>query len=278
MPTRIVLREGAPSPVSRSGRNLRAEFANNSADDVLDANEEKSIRNSSSRIGSPRMHTSSGNTALTRRTSLRFRSSILRQVDEEPPTEARELGTDIRSSPRLIGYMYVFMSSLVLFVSMVQFYNERKSTEVINQFRFLDETGASNNDTMAPSAAPTEPPLFESVFGREVLSWKLDTAIVLAPVGFIFSCLVVLAHFDTILFPNLWKKIFQDGSSYERNLLLFLLCFWAGTVYVSTSIFSVGEVQANVYFVSWIAFWSTAMNYNIWRTGADLIRDMIKHG
>jgi hypothetical protein len=39
-------------------------------------------------------------------------------------------------------------------------------------------------------------------------------------------------------------------------------------VHLCTSTLSVGESQANVYFATWIAFASTAMNYGVWRESA----------
>ena len=64
--------------------------------------------------------------------------------------------------------------------------------------------------------------------------------------------LIVLVHFDTVFLPKVWKGIFQDGSIVERNLILFLLLFWAAAVYICTSSLSVGESQANTFFTAWI--------------------------
>jgi hypothetical protein len=264
------VRGEAPAPPEHHNAflvNNRMLFPNN--------NEEAGDNNEAA--ATPRNNMGTPRPVTPRRSSLRFRSSILRQNSRQEDavgmrrssTQRGELGVDIRASSRLIGYLYVFMASLVLFVSMVRFYQERE--EPSNQFRRVldDETNQmpQNNGT-DPGNDDEE---FDQVFGQSVLAWKLDVAFILACVAVASSLFIVAAHFDTWLLPNLWRKIFQDGSRHERNLLLFLMLFWAATVWVSTSSFSVGEVQANVYFVSWIAFVSVVMTYNIWRLSADLV-------
>jgi NADH:ubiquinone oxidoreductase subunit 6 (subunit J) len=88
--------------------------------------------------------------------------------------------------------------------------------------------------------------------GYLVHKWKLLGAIYVGAVGVISSFLILLAHFDTFCLPRTWMHIFRDGSRGERNLILVLLLFWAGGLHVCTSSLSVGEVQANVYFTTWI--------------------------
>lgn len=64
--------------------------------------------------------------------------------------------------------------------------------------------------------------------------------------------------------------MFRDGSLAERNWILFLTAVWGVGVHVATSSLSVGEVQANVFFTTWIAFASMALNYSVWRETAGL--------
>jgi hypothetical protein len=49
-----------------------------------------------------------------------------------------------------------------------------------------------------------------------------------------------------------------------------MLVFWAAGVHICTSSLSVGENQANVFFTTWIAFGSIALNYGVWRESAGL--------
>jgi Na+(H+)/acetate symporter ActP len=84
-----------------------------------------------------------------------------------------------------------------------------------------------------------------------VYLWKLRGGFGMSAIGIAIYLLIIVAHFDTVCFPNVWASFFQDGSIKERNLILFLILFWIGTLYLCTSALSVGNVQANVYFVSW---------------------------
>jgi hypothetical protein len=106
---------------------------------------------------------------------------------------------------------------------------------------------------------------FVEVFGENVYRYKLIGAYVVAATGILIYLVITLAHFDTFLFPEFWKEIFQDGSKGERNLLLGLILFWAAGLFLCTSFLSVGAVQANVYFTTWIAFVSSVMNFGVWR-------------
>lgn len=107
-------------------------------------------------------------------------------------------------------------------------------------------------------------------FNGVVYKWKLWGSIYLSTAGVALSLASVLAHFDTIVAPHTWLRVFRDGSLSERHWLSFLLLFWAAAVHVCTSTLSVGESQANVYFTTWIAFGATAMNLAVWRESAGL--------
>jgi len=93
-----------------------------------------------------------------------------------------------------------------------------------------------------------------------VYRWKLWGAIYVASIGVGMNLLILLVHFDTVMLPKLWVCIFRDGSLAERNLILFMILFWAAAVHTCTSSLSVGELQANVYFTAWIGkrTWSNA--------------------
>lgn len=103
-----------------------------------------------------------------------------------------------------------------------------------------------------------------------VYRWKLWGAIFMSSTGVGLSLFSVAAHFDTVLAPSVWIAFFRDGSLAERNWILFLILFWAAAVHICTSALSVGESQANVFFTTWIAFGSTAMNFGVWRESAGL--------
>jgi hypothetical protein len=103
-----------------------------------------------------------------------------------------------------------------------------------------------------------------------VYRWKLWGAIYVSSIGGGVCALTVLAHFETICFPRFWVKIFRDGSLAERNLIFAMLVFWAAGMHICTSSLSVGENQANVFFTTWIAFGSIALNYGVWRESAGL--------
>lgn len=99
--------------------------------------------------------------------------------------------------------------------------------------------------------------------------WKLWGALIASVSGLLLSFITVMLHFDTILAPKLWVRLFRDGSVFERNWIIALIVYWAGAVFVSTSTLSVGESQANVFFAAWFAFSSMALNFKVWRDSSD---------
>lgn len=171
----------------------------------------------------------------SRRNHSSFRSSILRDFtaserDEEEAVAATRLSTDdLRASPRILGYLLCMMAGAVMLVSVLQFYRERE----------IDLANIDSSKFFVSS-------------GGLVYRWKLWWTIYVAATGTGLSLLIVLVHFDTVLFPKLWKGIFQDGSMAERNLIFFLIVFWSIAVYICTSPLSVGESQANTFFTAWI--------------------------
>ena len=88
--------------------------------------------------------------------------------------------------------------------------------------------------------------------GYIVQMWKFWAALYVGAGGVGSSFLIIAAHFDTFCLPRTWMHIFRDGSRGELYVIAVLFLFWAGGLHVCTSSLSVGEVQPNVYFTSWI--------------------------
>lgn len=203
----------------------------------------------------------------SKRSIVSFRSSfILRDLvehrtDDATTVEAGRLTSDdIRASPRFAGYVFSMIAAAVLLVSAVQFY--RQDT-LVDEEIVLPEV---DNDTF-----------FVTTGSALVYRWKLWGAIYAGSIGVALSLLILLAHFDTCCLPQLWMHVFRDGSIIERSIILFLLAFWATTLHVCTSSLSIGEQVGNVYFTTWIAFGSIALNYFVWRESAGLpsMEDMV---
>lgn len=238
MPTRIVLKE--TSAPSRLTANQRAAQAVNSNHD-----DESS---SHSRIGDePHERPRSGRRA--------FRSSILKELnvwnaeEEEESDRPRLSSSDIRASPRLLGYLFALIASAVMLVSVVQFY---RATPILPAGLQLDSDR-----------------YFISSSGALVYRWKLLGAVAVASGGCLLNLATLVAHYD-VLCPRLWMAVFRDGSLAERNWIFCLIIYWLMGLHICTSSLSVGENQANVYFTTWIAFASTASNYAVWRDSAGL--------
>jgi hypothetical protein len=104
-----------------------------------------------------------------------------------------------------------------------------------------------------------------------VFSWKVIGCYVVGGLGTVINGLIILTHFDTVFFPSLWQRIFRDGSRYEQCIVISMALFWAGGIHINTSSLSVGESQANVYFTTWISFFSAFINVGIWRVSAGRI-------
>jgi hypothetical protein len=126
----------------------------------------------------------------------------------------------------------------------------------------------------------TVPPEFQDYFdsGRYfvtsannvILWWKVWGAVAVSACGCLVYLLIILAHFDTVCLPNLWVRVFRDGSLAERNLLLLLIVFWIAGLNINTGSLSAGEWQPNVFFTTWIAFCATVNNFAVWRESAGL--------
>ena len=185
-----------------------------------------------------------------------FRSSLMRSV-VDPSSSSRNVvytsATDIRASPRLTGYLYILIASVVMMASVAQFYMNDDLYKA-----FFDDYGYLKTEQ------------FVLISGTRVFQWKFIGAFIVACLGTSTSLFIVLVHFDTFFYPRFWRKVFRDGSVWERNLLIVNGIFWVAGVHVCTSSFSIGATQANVYFTTWIAFVASIVNYDMWRASADL--------
>lgn len=98
-----------------------------------------------------------------------------------------------------------------------------------------------------------------------VFRYKLLGAFFLSAIGCFLNLVTVLVHFDTICFPRVWNRIFCDGSLWEGVWISLLVLFWAVNLHICTSSFSVGQVQANVFFTAWLAFIAVVSCLESWR-------------
>lgn len=180
-----------------------------------------------------------------------FRSSIFRENDNEQDKQRSLSRTDIRASPRLIGYIYQLLASAVLLISVVKFYRQSET----------DGSIEINTDMLKENFQQR---IYDSV-GGPVYFWKLIGCAVVGSIGAAMTLIITVAHFDTFCFPQCWIMVFRDGSTWEQNILRFMMLFWACGLHVCTSSLSVGEVQGNVFFTTWIATASSFLNYGVWR-------------
>ena len=224
MPTRVILREvTAPSAAGQRRQNQNDP-------------------------GSPTTSVSSPKSSLA---YVSFRQSV--RGDEPDETELRISSTDIRGSPRMLAYFLSGIASMVVLISVVEFYRTGDNSVEFN--RRLEQQ--NDGETVVVS------------YGTTVLRFKLIGSIVMSSAGVFINAIILFLHFETICAPKLWSKVFCDGSLIERNLIIGLILFWLGGLYFCTSAFSVGEVQPNVYFATWIAFFAAVLNLGVWRSGAD---------
>mmetsp|Transcript_24666 Transcript_24666/g.38107 ORF Transcript_24666/g.38107 Transcript_24666/m.38107 type:complete len:386 (-) Transcript_24666:2362-3519(-) len=161
------------------------------------------------------------------------------------------LRNDASSSPRLAGYIFCFLANAVLLISAAKF------KRIINH-------GEQRLQPVSRSRESTTEEL------ESLIPWKIEWAWIFASIMMIVSLFLALAHFDTCMKPAFWSSIFKDGSISERNIIAIMASMSAVGVYICTSALSVGNQQPNVYFSSWLAFFSQVNAYEVWRLGADL--------
>jgi len=232
MPTRIVLNEKVAS----------RQYTRRSLTDIESA---------------PTSRTSESPTRLkSSRKIVRLKSSLIRGKKD---SDFRALSSeDIRASPRLLGYCFQLLASIVMLISVTAFYRKDNGDDntPLELWSLFNRTRVEDNN------------IFYSQEGGAVFIWKLIGCFVVSAFGTIFTLGIIVVHFDTVCFPSFWLLSFRDGSRHEQFLLISLAIFWAIGLHINTSFDSVGNSQANVFFTSWISFFSSILNYGIWRVSA----------
>jgi len=220
-----------------------------------------------------------------RQSTTAFRPSLLREINA-PPNRHRSpqfipLSTlnssdsvdDITGSPRLLGYVFNLVACVVMLVSVAQYNANLRIATLGSKSAVLDSSGKIIN-----LSSHQEDDTFVPNFNVAVYRWKLIGTFVVSGFGVVTNLLIILVHFDKYILTNLWTRIFHSGSQGERNILIFMLISAAVSLYINTSVLSVGENQPNVYFTTWISFATTILTFNIWRESANLrtIDDMFQ--
>jgi len=186
---------------------------------------------------------------------VQLKSSIIRKKTGNENFRALS-SEDIRASPRLVGYSFQLLASIVMLISVSTFLGEDDGENSYEMWDLFNATNVASNK------------LYYSNEGRAVFAWKLFGCFVVSGFGTIVTLGIILVHFDTIFFPTYWLRNYRDGSKSEQVLLILLAIFWGIGLHVNTSSLSVGESQANVFFTSWISFVSAVINYGVWRVSA----------
>ncbi|KAG7373168.1 hypothetical protein IV203_033892 [Nitzschia inconspicua] len=282
MPTRIVLSEtmavASPSsrPISTQGTSLttarpRPSFSSH----LQDLESPKSAITTPVKSNNPPSdHDAAGsptnvirpnhpNTApRSSRKVVSLRSSLFPAIKEDT-VERRLSREDIRASPRLLGYIFQLLASTVMLISVLKFYfqdegNSETTPAVWSLFKNEREGESLRDDLFITLAGP-------------VFTWKLIGCFVVAGLGTIINLFVILAHFDTVVVPWLWLRIFRDGSRYEQVIVIAMVFFWAGGIHINTSPLSVGESNPNTYITTWVSFFAAFLNAGVWRVSAGRI-------
>lgn len=186
------------------------------------------------------------------------------------------LKNDISTSPRLFGYFVCCIASIVSMLSTTLFYVTGTGIPPINTVLghaknhgvTLNSTQLEITSDMFEALEAQRAAYFYGKRGNVVQLWKLYGSIAVSSLLALITLLVLIAHFDSWFFPNTFRRIFADGSIVERNLLLMIILITIVALEISTSRFSVGEAQANVFFSTWTTFIASTINYEIWRTSA----------
>ena len=202
------------------------------------------------------------NNKYKKRKIVSLKSSIIRGKRNNDDLNLRALSSeDIRASPRLLGYCFQLLASIVMLISVSTFYGDEFDKNV-NTF---NATETNTTGTIYDIS------LFWSPDGKgHVRKWKLICSFIVSIFGTVVTAGIIMAHFDTIFLPSFWQRTFRDGSEYEQKLLISLVVFWMLALHVNTSSLSVGRYQANVFFTSWISFFSSILNFGQWRMSSNL--------
>eukprot|EP00536_Pseudo-nitzschia_multiseries_P006088 jgi/Psemu1/14418/gm1.14418_g len=252
MPTRIVLSDPVDS------RNNTPRFRSTDASSRRTLSTTTSVvpaiasDNRTDSQSTPRKALDSSMKRKSSRRVVQLKSSIIRSKKGSESFRALS-SEDIRASPRLLGYCFQLLASIVMLISVSTFLGDDDEEDMWDLF----------NATNIVSKK-----LYYRNESRAVFAWKLFGCFVVSGLGTIVTLGIILVHFDTIFFPTYWLKIFRDGSKNEQVLLILLAIFWGVGLHINTSSLSVGESQANIFFTSWISFFSAILNYGIWRVSA----------
>jgi hypothetical protein len=206
------------------------------------------------------------------RRPLSFTSSLLRDINASsgvgrPHQMPAAFDSDIAGSPRLLGYVFSLLAHVVMLASVAIFNQNVRIAKTTRTPVLLDFTGAviQTEIESANGGRVYDPRSYDVA----VFKWKLIGAFVVAGFGVIAYLTIILAHFDRWLLPTFWTRFFRSGSHGERNMLVVLLITGAISLYINTSVLSVGEEEPNVYFTTWISVTVTVLTYSIWRDSAN---------
>jgi hypothetical protein len=248
MPTRIILNETVAS--RNSTPRFRSTVSSESA-----VTSENGIDGNNASSTSAKTTESSSQKRKSSRKVVRLKSSLIR--DKKASDNFRALSSeDIRASPRLVGYCFQLLASIVMLISVSTFLGKEEGENYTEIWNIFQRTRVDSNE------------LYYSNESRAVFAWKLFGCFAVSGLGTIITLGIILVHFDTICFPSYWLRNFRDGSKHEQVLLISLGIFWGFGLHINTSSLSVGQSQANVFFTSWISFFSAILNYGIWRISA----------
>mmetsp|Transcript_8749 Transcript_8749/g.19617 ORF Transcript_8749/g.19617 Transcript_8749/m.19617 type:complete len:299 (+) Transcript_8749:125-1021(+) len=182
---------------------------------------------------------------------------------------------DTSTSPRLLGYVFSCISSAVGTISSTIFYlrgTTQATADTLHSYSL--NLGIALNETQLDMATKRIEDMNQSFHlyfgsgGNLVQQWKLYGCITISGLLTIITLAIVIAHFDSICCVKKNRIHFHDGNKFERNLLLVLIILSIIALGTSTSKFSVGEAQANVFFSTWTNFVSNIVNYEVWRKGS----------
>jgi len=204
--------------------------------------------------------------------------NFVKRAEQDNTTDNRvELMEDISTSPRLIGYAFCCISSAVGLTSSLAFFIRSMASSNVEIFdEFLVESNIYlSNGTLESIETRVDRwskryHLYLGSGGSIVRSWKLYGSIIISGVITVVTLGILLAHFDSSRLCVQQNTIFfGDGSTSERNIIVFLIALSLAAVYIQTTQFSVGEAQANVYFSTWTNLLSILTTFEVWKKGSN---------
>ena len=162
---------------------------------------------------------------------------------------------DISASSRLSGYLLIFTAYVVLLVSSLQHEQDGKTIQIQkDNYKYYEDDD-------------------ENTIFLPISEWKRMSCMIASASFAGLMVFIVLIHFDTFFFPQLWLQIFGDGSIGEGIILTILFVAAIFTVFVSTSVNGIGGVVGknyNAYFSSWMGFFACVYTFGLWKNNAML--------